>query len=100
LGTLHKAGKLDLWQVFLDSPTAIRITDLYEECGEILNEEEGCALREDFNASLKHFLPFLRYSNTQEESMAINRIKHGAIIIAGSGMCTGGRIRHHLKQGI
>jgi metallo-beta-lactamase family protein len=100
LGTLHKAGKLDGWQVFLDSPTAIKITDVYADCGDILADEEGCQLREDFSASLKHFLPLLRFSNTQEESMAINRIKYGAIIIAGSGMCTGGRIRHHIKQRI
>jgi metallo-beta-lactamase family protein len=42
-------------------------------------------------------LPPLQYTRTTEESVAINRITGGAVIIAGSGMCTGGRIRHHLK---
>jgi metallo-beta-lactamase family protein len=42
----------------------------------------------------------LRFSRSTEDSMAINRINAGAIIIAGSGMCTGGRIRHHLKHNL
>ncbi len=100
LGTLHNAGKLDNWQVFLDSPMAIKITSLYEECADLLDPEEGCRLRATLAPSMKNLLPSLRYAKTPEESRAINRITHGAIIIAGSGMCTGGRIRHHFKQRI
>jgi Cft2 family RNA processing exonuclease len=46
----------------------------------------------------QHLLPNLRFRASTEESMALNRIRSGAIIIAGSGMCTGGRIEHHLKH--
>jgi len=48
-------------------------------------------------------MPLLRnlhLSSTVEDSMAINNIKSGAIIIAGSGMCNGGRIIHHLKNNV
>jgi metallo-beta-lactamase family protein len=45
-------------------------------------------------------LPKFHATRTTEESMTINQIKHGAIIIAGSGMCSGGRIHHHLKNNI
>jgi metallo-beta-lactamase family protein len=45
-------------------------------------------------------LPNLLLTRTTEESIAINRIRSGAIIVAGSGMCTGGRIRQHLKTNI
>lgn len=100
LGMLHDAGKLDNWQVFLDSPMAIEITNLYDECADLLDPEDGCRLRDRINPSLKHLLPNLRYTKTPEESRAINRVSHGAIVIAGSGMCTGGRIRHHFKQRI
>jgi len=100
LGTLHNAGKLDNWQVFLDSPMAIEVTGLYEDCADLLDEEEGCRLRGVLGPSMKNLLPSLRYARTQEESMAINKVTHGAIIVAGSGMCNGGRIRHHLKQRI
>ncbi len=100
LGTLHAAGKLDNWQVFLDSPMAIEITSVYEDCYELLDPEDMKKIKRVYGPSMKAFLPSLRYARTQEESMAINRVEHGAIVIAGSGMCTGGRIRHHFKQRI
>jgi metallo-beta-lactamase family protein len=100
LSTLHAAGKLDHWQIFVDSPMAIDITGLYEDCADLLDEAEGCRLRETLGPSMKKFLPNLHYTKTQDESRAINRLEHGALIIAGSGMCTGGRIRHHFKQRI
>jgi len=43
-------------------------------------------------------LPNLHFTRTPEQSQSINRIQSGAIIIAGSGMCNGGRIKHHLKH--
>jgi metallo-beta-lactamase family protein len=45
-------------------------------------------------------LPNLKLTRNPEESMAINRIRSGAIVIAGSGMCNGGRIVHHLKHNL
>ncbi len=98
LGQLHHAGKLDPWQVYLDSPMAIAVTDVYDECLHVLDRQDAAKIREMHKGSLKNFLPNLEYVDTPEESMALNDIKHGAIIIAGSGMCTGGRIRHHLKE--
>jgi metallo-beta-lactamase family protein len=50
--------------------------------------------------NLHQWLPVLRLARSQDESMAINKITGGAVIIAGSGMCTGGRIRHHLKYNL
>lgn len=100
LGTLHHAGELDAWQVFLDSPMAIDVTRLYDSWLEILDGDSQRALHRASRASLEDFLPTLKLTAETEESMAINRIKSGAIIIAGSGMCTGGRIRHHFKQRI
>ncbi|MGV8481720.1 MBL fold metallo-hydrolase, partial [Pseudomonas aeruginosa] len=49
---------------------------------------------------LEEWLPVLRVTRSADESMAINRIKSGAVIIAGSGMCTGGRIVHHFKHNL
>jgi metallo-beta-lactamase family protein len=100
LGLLYHAGKLDNWQVFLDSPMAIEVTNLYDRWIKQLDPKDIQNLDEKNTDSLSSFLPILRLSETPDESMAINRIKNGAIIIAGSGMCTGGRIRHHFKHRI
>jgi len=100
LGCLHHEGELDNWQVFLDSPMAIAVTRVYDRWLQALDPEEVRQLSEAHKKSLEGFLPTLNLAQTPDDSMAINRIKGGAIIIAGSGMCTGGRIRHHFKQRI
>src|SRR5690606_31498602 len=98
IGLLAHQGKLDEWQVILDSPMAIAVTRLYDRWLAELDAVDIRPLRESDKNSLRKFIPRLHLSATVEESMAINKIQRGAIIIAGSGMCTGGRIRHHIKQ--
>jgi metallo-beta-lactamase family protein len=100
LGCLHHDGLLDNWQIFLDSPMAIEVTKVYDNWLQILNQEDIRQLSEVHRNSLESFLPSLKLCVTPEDSMAINRIKSGVIVIAGSGMCTGGRIRQHFKHGI
>lgn len=100
LGELYQAGKLKQQAVYLDSPMAIATTEVYHRFQNVFNAEDKEAMREASSRSLHAFLPILRYSQTTEESMALNRIVEGAIIIAGSGMCNGGRIRHHFKHNL
>jgi metallo-beta-lactamase family protein len=100
LGELYQKGELNHQVVFLDSPMAIATTEVYQRYQHVFNEEHGQAIRETRSGTLHSYLPVLRYSRTTEESMAINMISDGAIIIAGSGMCDGGRIRHHLKHNL
>jgi metallo-beta-lactamase family protein len=84
-------------QVFLDSPMAISATAIFEhhpECYEPGTAELFRAGRDPFD------LPGLHMTRETADSMAINRVVGGAIIMAGSGMCTGGRIRHHLRHNL
>lgn len=100
LGELYQEGVLNHQAVYLDSPMAIATTEVYERYLHVFNREDSALLRQRSNASLKNILPVLRYTRSTEESMALNRISDGAIFIAGSGMCNGGRIRHHLKHNL
>lgn len=83
--------------VFLDSPMAIRITEVFKRHAELFDREMMQRLRQGNS-------PFsfenLNMVQTTEESKAINFIKGSVIIIAGSGMVTGGRIKHHLVNNI
>ncbi len=88
---------LDHWHIFVDSPMAIRVTSVYLKYLDLLHEK---AARELVDAATRPLLPHIRFTMSSEESMAINRIRSGALIIAGSGMCTGGRIMHHLKHNV
>ncbi|WP_299074326.1 MBL fold metallo-hydrolase [uncultured Paraglaciecola sp.] len=100
LGQLHREGVLDNWQVIVDSPMAIEVTKVYDRWFESLDSQEIEEATPKAHSIIKDFIPRLFLSVTTENSMAINNIKKGALIIAGSGMCTGGRIRHHFKQRI
>lgn len=89
----YKDWGLDRWQIFLDSPLAIRATEIHARHWKLYEEEAGSQVRQT-----RFRLPNLHYSETPDQSRALNDRTSGAIIIAGSGMCTGGRIRHHLKH--
>lgn len=96
LGEFYRDGTLPQAQVFLDSPMAIAATEVHQRHMQVFSREARNAIG-DNGGTAKTFLPPLRYLHTVEESMSLNRITGGAVIIAGSGMCSGGRIRHHLK---
>ncbi len=100
LGQLHREGLLDNWQVILDSPMAIEVTKVYDRWFESLDSLEIEQATPNAHSIIKDFIPRLFLSVSPENSIAINNITKGALIIAGSGMCTGGRIRHHFKQRI
>ena len=100
LGELYQKGKLRHQAVYLDSPMAIATTEVYHRYQDVFNQEDSSAMGPAASGTLHSFLPVLRYSKTTEESIALNKIESGAIIIAGSGMCNGGRIRHHLKHNL
>jgi metallo-beta-lactamase family protein len=81
---------LDRWSVYLDSPMAIETTQLYWrhaalQRAPLLGEQAKLAVTA---------------SESTEDSMRINAIESGAVVIAGSGMCSGGRILHHLKHNL
>ncbi len=84
-------------QVFLDSPMAIRATEIFRHHPECFDDEAAELFR---NGRDPFDLPGLSFTRETAESIAINRLKGGAVIIAGSGMCTGGRVRHHLKHNL
>lgn len=84
-------------QVFLDSPMAISATEIFERHPECYDPETAELFREGRDP---FHLPRLHFTRESAGSIAINHIGGGAIIMAGSGMCTGGRIRHHLQQNI
>ena len=83
--------------VFLDSPMASRITKVFQKHRELYDEEMTEFMRR--NKSPFEF-PGLKMAGTSDESKAINHIKGTIMVIAGSGMCTGGRIKHHLVNNI
>ncbi len=84
-------------QVFLDSPMAISATQIFRHHPECYDAEA----KEMFSEGRDPFaLPGLHFTHETAQSMALNRIDGGAVILAGSGMCTGGRVRHHLKHNL
>ena len=85
------------WKIFLDSPMAIAASKVYWAHPERL-DEEATRLRAGFRGMPP--LPNLVLSETADDSRAINNIRSGAIIIAGSGMANGGRVLHHLKHNL
>lgn len=100
LGRFYQEGRLPQQAVFLDSPMAARANGIYLRHSNEFDDRDREYIRGTGTTRLEEWLPVLRVTRSADESMAINRIKSGAVIIAGSGMCTGGRIVHHFKHNL
>lgn len=88
---------LKRWNIYIDSPMASRVVEVYRRHQQLFDQDghaQWAGKGDPFT------LPGLRYVDSPEESRELNRHKRGCILIAGSGMCNGGRIRHHLKHNL
>jgi metallo-beta-lactamase family protein len=97
LSRMHYKKEIPLCRVFLDSPMAISVTEIMRRHPECFDEETAKLVAGDHDP---FGFPGLHLTKTPDESRRINAVESHAIIIAGSGMCTGGRIKHHLKHNI
>ncbi|MBN1518128.1 MBL fold metallo-hydrolase [Candidatus Sumerlaeota bacterium] len=97
LSGLRIQKKIPRIMTFLDSPMAIRVTEVFKDNPAYFDEEMLDRIHQGRS-------PFdylgLKMSRTTAESKAINQIKGSVIVMAGSGMCTGGRIKHHISANI
>jgi metallo-beta-lactamase family protein len=97
LSALLREKRIPQLPVFVDSPMAIRVTEVFEHHPEYFDEEMMALIR---RRESPFDLPGLRETRTVEQSKKIAEHKGSAIIIAGSGMCNGGRIKYHLIDNI
>jgi metallo-beta-lactamase family protein len=97
LNELLMENRIPHLPVFVDSPMAISVTEVFEHHPELFDEE---MMKLILRRKSPFDLPRLKMTRSVDESKAINDVEGTAIIIAGSGMCTGGRIKHHLVQNI
>ncbi len=99
LHELMQSGEIPQMPVYVDSPLATNITEIFRAHPECYDEETEQLLMQDGGDDPFGF-NMLRYTRSTEESKKLNSIKRPAIIISASGMCEGGRVLHHLRRNI
>ena len=93
----HRAGRLPDTDIYVDSPLAMKATEITLRHTELLDPEAAGAiawLRQNRGSPRIHFVQDV------EESIGLHRIQRGAVIISASGMCEAGRIKHHLRHNL
>jgi len=97
LASLVEKRRIPRLRAFLDSPMAIDATEIFRRHLDFMDVETRERIRSGALASLRDWFQFCR---SAAESKEINEVQEPCIILAGSGMCTGGRIKHHLAQNV
>lgn len=95
INNLVEHGRIPRAPVFLDSPLSIKATRVYRDFSKYYNENAKEII---YSGDDIFNFPGLKLAFTSEESREINNVSLPKIIIAGSGMCNGGRITHHLRR--
>ncbi|MFZ5631573.1 MAG: MBL fold metallo-hydrolase RNA specificity domain-containing protein [Bacillota bacterium] len=90
-------GRFPPMDVYIDSPMAIAATEVFKQHQECFDDQ----YRDIMSRGRGPFdMPNLKYARTTEESIALNNLKGGAVILSASGMCDAGRIKHHLRHNL
>ncbi|MBI5571602.1 MAG: MBL fold metallo-hydrolase [Desulfomonile tiedjei] len=97
LGEFSRAGQLPDIPIFLDSPLAIKATEIYRNNKKYYDEDAQAIVGRGFDP---FDMPRLTLTASTTESMKINQLQGSAIVISANGMCTAGRIKHHLKHNL
>ena len=97
LAEFHRNGKLPEIPIYLDSPLAIKATEIFRKNKKYYDEEALAIVNKGVDP---FYMPNLRFTPGTKESIEINETQGPAIIMAGNGMCTAGRIKHHLKHNL
>jgi metallo-beta-lactamase family protein len=97
LGEFYRNGDLPEIPIYLDSPLAIKATEIFRKNKKYYDEEAMAIVNKGFDP---FYMPNLKFTPTTKESIKINESPDPAIILAGNGMCTAGRIKHHLKHNL
>jgi metallo-beta-lactamase family protein len=97
INLLMVKGQMPPMRVFIDSPMAVAATEVFKRHPDLFDKETTDLISAGDNPLT---MPALHFSRTTEESIALNNVKGGAIILSASGMCDAGRIKHHLKHNL
>lgn len=97
IGKMFRDGKIRPFPVFLDSPMAIEATNIYVKHLDLFDDEMKAFIRD---RPLRADLKTMRPTATADESRAINDVRGACLVMAGAGMCNGGRILHHLRANL
>jgi metallo-beta-lactamase family protein len=97
LGEFSRSGKLGNIPIFLDSPLAIKATEIFRNNKKYYDEAARAILGRGIDPL---DVPNLKFTPGTADSMQINQLKGSAIVISANGMCTAGRIKHHLKHNL
>jgi metallo-beta-lactamase family protein len=97
LGEFSRSGQLPDIPVFLDSPLAIKATEIFRKNKAYYDEDARDLVRQGVDP---FDMPNLKFTVTAKESMEINQLNGSAIVVSANGMCNAGRIKHHLKHNL
>lgn len=97
LDRLRRSGRIPAIPVFLDSPMAVKVTQVFRRHSELYDAEMAALFR---RGESPFDMPGLKLVRTRDSSKALNQIRGTAVIMAGAGMCTGGRIKYHLAHNL
>ncbi len=97
LGDLHHQGKVPDMRIYVDSPLATQATEITLKHRMLLDPQSRATLTSMLSRDGR---PRVVFVESAEESIALNRIRSGALIISASGMCDAGRIKHHLAHNL